>query len=196
MKASIANVAIRGLGKYSQSRFHETAKLSGESHEDYDKRTWREHLHLSSAGMIIIPESAMLQCIHSGVKYAGEKKKGQATWTKHFQGGLAMLEPAVTGVHSDAVTYEDIYSNSDGVRGSGKRVYRRFPILSPWSATFSVLILDLEITKDVFTRHLEVAGRYRGIGRWRPENGGQNGRFVVEACDWQDNRELKSIARK
>lgn len=195
MKASIAKVTIRGLGKYSQSRAHEAPKLSGESPEDYDKRTWREHLHVRD-GIVVIPETAIMQCIHNGVRYAGEKKKGNATWTKHFEGGLAMLDPAVTDVRADDVTYDDIYSNADGVRGSGKRVYRRFPVLAPWTAKFEVLILDPEITRDVFQRMLEVAGKFRGIGRWRPEKGGQNGRFAIDNLEWQDNREIVDIARR
>lgn len=195
MKASIANCLIQGLGKYSQSRPHEAPRLDGESHEDYDKRTWKEHLH-HNGKVVVIPETSLMQCLHAGVKYAGEKKKGTATWTKHFEGGTAIIEPAITSVKLTDVTYEDIYSNADGIRGSGKRVWRRFPIVAPWSATFQVLILDPEITESVFTRHLEIAGKFRGIGRWRPEKGGQNGRFIVERVEWQDNRELKEIARK
>jgi hypothetical protein len=195
MKASIATVTIRGLGKYSQSRAHEAPKLTGESHEDYDKRTWKEHLHIDK-GLVVIPETALMQCIHAGVRYAGEKKKGTATWTKHFEGGIAMTEPAVTNIKLEHVTFEDIYSNADGVRGSGKRVYRRFPIMAPWSATFDVLILDPEITQDLFSRMIETAGKFRGIGRWRPEKGGQNGRFVIDEIKWVDNRELLDIARK
>lgn len=195
MKASIATVTIRGLGKYSQSRAHHADKLSGESHEDYDKRTWREHLHIAD-GLVVIPETALMQCLQSGVKYSGEKKKGAATWTKHFEGGVAIVDPATTGISIEDVTYEDIYSNADGVRGSGTRVWRRFPILAPWTASFVALILDPEITQDVFTRMLETAGKFRGIGRWRPEKGGQNGRFVIESLKWEDNRELKSIVRK
>lgn len=195
MKASVATVKITGIGVYSQSRAHETSKKSGESPEDYDKRTWKEHLHIRN-GVVIIPETALMQCIHSGVRYLGEKKKGMATWTKHFEGGLAIVEPGVTNVKASDVTFEDVYSNADGVRGSGKRVYRRFPIMAPWSATFSALILDPEITELVFSRHLDVAGKFRGIGRWRPEKGGQNGRFFVESIKWEDNRELVDIARK
>jgi hypothetical protein len=195
MKSSVAQVNILGLGIYSQSRAHEAPKKNGESHEDYDKRTWKEHLHTKD-GIVIIPETAIIQCIHSGVRYLGEKKKGMATWTKHFEGGIAMFEPAITNIQVKDVTYEDIYSNADGVRGSGKRVYRRFPIMAPWSAKFSVTVLDPEITEDVFVRHLEVAGKYRGIGRWRPEKGGQNGRFAIESIKWEDNRELIEIARK
>jgi hypothetical protein len=195
MKASIADVTIRGLGKYSQSRAHDTAWLDGESHADYDLRNWREHLHVRN-GVVVIPETALMQCLHAGVKYAGEKKKGTATWTKHFEGGVAIQDVGMTDVKLADVTYEDIYSNADGVRGSGKRVYRRFPIMAPWSASFQVLILDPEITRDVFERHLDVAGKYRGLGRWRPEKAGQNGRFVIEKLVWTDNRELLEVAKK
>jgi hypothetical protein len=68
--------------------------------------------------------------------------------------------------------------------------------MAPWSANFVALILDPEITKDVFTRMLEISGKFRGIGRWRPEKGGQNGRFVIDSVKWEDNRELQSIVRK
>lgn len=195
MKASIASIIIRGLGKYSQSRAHDAPWLDGESHEAYDKRTWKEHLHVRN-GVVIIPETALMQCLHSAAKYSGEKKSGNTTWTKYLEGGVAIVDPAVTDVKADAVTYEDIYSNADGVRGSGKRVYRRFPVMAPWSAKFQALILDPAVTKEIFSQMLEIGGKYRGIGRWRPEKGGQNGRFVIDDLVWQDNRELKDWSRK
>lgn len=195
MKASIVTITIRGLGKYSQSRAHSAPWLDGESHEDYDKRTWKEHLHVRN-NRVVIPETGLMQSLHSAAKYSGEKKSGNTTWTKYLEGGVAIVDAAVTNTSPDEVIFEDIYSNADGVRGSGKRVYRRFPILTPWSATFQALILDPAVTKDIFVQMLEIAGKYRGIGRWRPEKGGQNGRFVIEKLDWVDNRELKDFGRK
>jgi hypothetical protein len=37
---------------------------------------------------------------------------------------------------------------------------------------------------------LTMAGMFIGIGRFRPEKGGTNGRFKIESIDWQDNRQL------
>jgi hypothetical protein len=83
-----------------------------------------------------------------------------------------------------------ISANADGIRGSGKRVPRRFPIVNEWQATFDVYILDPIITQDVFTEMVEIAGMFIGIGRFRPEKGGTNGRFRIEKLVWQDQRKL------
>lgn len=37
---------------------------------------------------------------------------------------------------------------------------------------------------------LTIAGMFIGVGRFRPEKGGQNGRFQIAALDWEDNRSL------
>ena len=37
---------------------------------------------------------------------------------------------------------------------------------------------------------VEIAGMFIGIGRFRPEKGGTNGRFKITQLDWQDNRQL------
>jgi hypothetical protein len=37
---------------------------------------------------------------------------------------------------------------------------------------------------------LELAGLYIGVGRFRPEKGGINGRFALDKLVWQNNREL------
>jgi hypothetical protein len=84
-----------------------------------------------------------------------------------------------------------ISANADGVRGSGKRVPRRFPsIPAGWTTTFDVYILDPIITEQIFTEMLELAGMFIGIGQFRPQNGGTNGRFKIEKVNWADNRKL------
>ena len=42
-------------------------------------------------------------------------------------------------------------------------------------------MVDETITKDVLLKHLEQAGNFIGVGRWRPINGGMYGRFAVKA---------------
>ena len=78
-----------------------------------------------------------------------------------------------------------IHANADGIRGSGKRVWRNFPRVDSWSATVPIVVAANEITKDVFERHLEQAGKFVGIGRFRPQNGGFYGRFEVQKVVWQ-----------
>jgi hypothetical protein len=35
-----------------------------------------------------------------------------------------------------------------------------------------------------------MAGMFIGIGRFRPEKGGTNGRFKIASIEWTDNRQL------
>jgi hypothetical protein len=71
-----------------------------------------------------------------------------------------------------------------------QRVTRRFPIIPAWRASFDVYVLDPIITQDVFREMVEIAGMFIGIGRFRPEKGGTNGRFKIETLAWSDNRKL------
>jgi hypothetical protein len=51
-----------------------------------------------------------------------------------------------------------------------------------------VQILDPIITEAVFTEILQKCGIYIGLGRWRPEKGGVNGRFNVTNIAWNADR--------
>lgn len=193
MKASIATVTISGITPLSQSRKHDDPKLEGESHDDYDIRTWPSKMNISRAtGTVIIPAHGMHQAIAAAAKYTGKQIPGQGkkTWTAKFTTGIAILSEIDTGIKPADAQSITINANSDGVRGSGKRVLRRFPIFYDWSATFDVHILDPIITEAVFREMFEIAGMFIGIGRFRPEKGGQNGRWKLDKLVWQDNRSM------
>lgn len=193
MKCSVAIVTITGTSPLSQSRQHDEPKLEAESHADYDARTWRHKLNLSHrTGTVIIPAHGMHQAIIAAAKYTGEQIPGQGkkTWTAKFTTGIAFNSEIDTGVRPEDVAQVGISANADGVRGSGKRVMRRFPMLYEWSATFEVFILDPIITEAVFKKMLATAGIFIGVGRFRPEKGGSNGRWRIEKIVWEDNRQL------
>lgn len=193
MKTSVATITITGLSPLSHSRQHDLPKLEGEAPDAYDTRTWREKLNVSPiSGNIIIPAHGMHQAIAAAARYSGKQIPGQGkkTWTAKFTTGIAILDEIDTGLRPEDAQMITISANSDGVRGSGKRVPRRFPIIYSWSATFDVHILDQIITEPVFREMLEIAGMFIGIGRFRPEKGGQNGRWKITSLDWQDNRSL------
>ena len=44
MQASVATLTLVGITPYTQSRQHDDPKLDGETHGDYDIRTWRSKL--------------------------------------------------------------------------------------------------------------------------------------------------------
>ena len=195
MKASIATVTLASLSPMTQSRQHDAPRLEGESHDAYDVRTWRNKLHVETRdgkSVIVIPQTGIHQAIAQAAKYSKKQIPGQgkATWTAKFAAGIMLTENPSTGIDPASVPCVVISANADGVRGSGKRVTRRFPQMLSWSSTFDVIILDPIITEPVFREMVELAGMFVGLGQFRPQSLGSNGRFKIAAMTWQDNRQL------
>jgi len=195
LQASVATITITGIVPYNQSRKHEEPALEGEGKDDYDIRTWRHKMTVEERNgkkTVVIPAHGLQQCITAAAKYSKRQIPGQgkATWTAKFAAGIMLLENPSLNVDPATVNSVTINANSDGVRGSGKRVPRRFPTMPKWSATFDVIILDPIITEQIFKEMVETAGMFVGIGQFRPQNGGLNGRFRLDKLVWQDNRKI------
>jgi hypothetical protein len=143
-------------------------------------------MNVSSEGYVFIPPMAFKNCIAEIAKYLGEQipGKGKSTFTKHFEAGVLVMEPLELPFKAEQVAGEWLYVPSDGKRGGGKRVMKQFPLIPEWHGRVTFHILDDTITKEVFARHLEQAGKFIGIGRFRPRNNGFYGRFEVEKLDW------------
>jgi hypothetical protein len=79
-----------------------------------------------------------------------------------------------------------IFTPSDGIAGSGKRVWKSYPIIPAWTATVEFIIADEAIDEQVFTRVLRESGDLIGIGRYRVRNRGSYGRFRIESIDFKE----------
>jgi hypothetical protein len=183
----VATLTIVGLTPYSQSRAFRSEKKKEETYDDFDCRAWPEHLYVNEAGEIFIPAVALIQGFAAAASYLAKggdlKKKGAANWAQNFLCGLAVAEGPTIGVKAKDAIPERVYCHADGRRGSGKRVYRTFPIMHKWSATVVAHILDDSIPEDIFRKVATAFGLFIGIGRYRPQNGGYLGRFTVEKCE-------------
>lgn len=185
-KTAIATLS--GISPYSASRAHETPKKEKETSDACEQRTWREKAHYNGAGDVFIPPMAFKMALDSAAKYLSLQipGKGKSTYTKHFASGCLVMDPVYLGVKKDDLPYDRLYVNADGVRGSGKRVWKYFPRVDVWKADVEFHLYDDAITKDVFERVLAEAGRFIGVGRFRPQNGGFYGRFAVEKIKWSE----------
>ena len=195
MKSSVATVTLTSFSPMSQSRQHSAPRLEGESHDAYDQRTWRHKMHVETRNgrrVVVTPQTGLHQAIAAAAKYSKKQIPGQgkATWTAKFAAGIMLIENPSLGIDPETVDCVTISANADGVRGSGKRVTRRFPQFPEWETTFDVYILDPIITEDVFREMVEIAGMFVGIGQFRPQNLGSNGRFKISRLVWQDNRQI------
>lgn len=181
-----ALVTLESVSPYSQSRHYETPKLNKETTADYEKRTWRDRLHVGDDDRVFIPPMAFKNCLSEAAKFLSVQipGKGKSTYTKHFEVGVLVTDPLVLGVKKDAVDGEWLFVPADGMRGSGKRVNKCFPVIRSWKGKVTFYIMDETITEDVFRQHIEEAGKFIGIGRFRPRNNGFYGRFKVNEIKW------------
>ena len=180
---------------YSQSGFlDQIPMLDRESHEDYDARVCREHCTVNSDGQVCIPMMALKMAIDTAGFKLGMKVPGWRGAT--FKSFLALgffCNGDVPIANGKILTKEDaditkIWADSKGKRGAsgGSRVQRRYPEFKKWHGVAEFTIVDDIITAEVFETHLKSAGIIVGIGRFRPEMGGNYGRFRVTKVEWQD----------
>jgi hypothetical protein len=158
-----------------------SVKNTGERHDDFEERTWRERMR-SQDGELFISPMALKNCLSSVAKYLSESVpgKGKSTYTKHFVAGILVVDPLKLGVSPDDVTPERLFVPSDGTRGSGSRVWKTFPTLMTWKTSATIFIADPVIKAELVERYLGHAGQFIGLGRFRPEKNGYYGRFRAE----------------
>lgn len=182
---------LKSATPYSQSRAidpDEFPKLPKEDAAGYDARLWKEKATYDESGIVCIPQMALKMSVDEAIKRLniGIPGRGKSTYTKFFVAGQICEENVNLGIKKDDLQQITIWANADGVRGSGKRVRRKFPYIPEWSGVAKFALLDDVIPKDVFEKALTEAGRLVGIGRFRPEKGGYMGRFSVEGFQWSE----------
>jgi hypothetical protein len=96
-----------------------------------------------------------------------------------------MPEPLMLGIHVDDVPGTWLFVPASGRRGDGKRVWKCFPTIQAWQCDVTFMVADETITESVFRYHLEQAGKFIGIGFFRPRNNGYFGRFKVNGMSWE-----------
>src|SRR5262245_42745578 len=133
--ALTAECSIQSIAPYSSSRHYTTPeKNPKETADSYERRTWRERLHYDEKGMDFIPSMAFKWMLTDIAKFLGMKIPGKrnATYSKHFEAGLLVLEGMPLGIDKMAVPCEELFVPADGKHGSGTRVTKFFPLIDTW----------------------------------------------------------------
>lgn len=181
-----SQVAYSPSKKVDEDLFPKKAK---EKPDEYDKRLWRERAtYDAKTGIVAIPGMAFKFSVDEAIKRLSIQVPGRrsTTYAKFFVAGQIPDGDVAIGVKKDDMDSIDIWANADGVRGSGKRVKRRFPYIPSWKGIAKFLILDDMIPQDVYEKAFTEAGRLVGVGRFRPEKGGLLGRFQVNKFGWTE----------
>jgi hypothetical protein len=181
-----ARVTLVGTAPLVQSRYHNEPKLPKEGADAYEARTWRNKAHILDDGCAHVSPLALKNCVSEAAKYLSLQipGKGKSTYSKHFLAGIIVTDWPSLGVKKEAMDGEWRHVDSTGQKGGNKRVLRCYPIFRNWKIQVDYLVLDQTITEEVFQQHLEEAGRFIGIGSFRPRNGGIDGRFKVQSIEW------------
>jgi hypothetical protein len=182
-------MVIEGKSPMTQSQnIGHYSKLPGESVDAFDERLWRQKAHAID-GVVHVKGFALQSAIIDGAKHAKEKipGKGNSTWGKKFEAGIMVDGDMSLGVQVEDLIERPVFVHANGIRGSGSRVTRRFPEISAgWRGEATIYVLDDEITKEVFEKAVQRAGMFIGLGQYRPQNRGTNGRFSLTSFTWED----------
>jgi hypothetical protein len=186
MKIYIASLV--SVSPYSQSRKYEREfpREDKENYDDYEVRTWRHRLHVTSDGHVFIPPTQFKEALMECAKYLSIQipGKGKATYTKHVKAGILISEGIILPDIAAEVPGEWLSLDAQPGRGTGGRVWRCMPRIDGWQGDLTIHVLDETITGDVLRYLIEQMGAFIGIGRFRPLNGGFYGRFrLVELIE-------------
>lgn len=188
---------LKSASQYSQSKHYpgfRDAGLKGETDDAYERRTWRQRMHVDANGHVVIPGPQFAGALCEAAKRLMLKRKNNVLWTKSVQAGVMVTEGITLPLKAVDVQGEEQFVPSDGKPGGGKRVPKVFPLIHSWEGQIKVFVFDDEIPKEVIERSLHAAGAIVGIGRFRPQNRGFYGRFIVERVEWNEDDATLAVA--
>lgn len=132
--------------------------------EEAEKKTYR-----TNKGKLYIPSTHFKA---SMVKAATDfKMTGRKSYKEYIQSGLFIDEAEIV---LDQQTYE-IFECPVVIQRA--RVMSWRPMFKEWSCTFTIELADEMLNVSDVKQILEAAGRFKGVGDFRPEHG----RFIVES---------------
>lgn len=171
------NVEIKGMTPLLQNQPAEygfdVQWVEKQASADWEKEALQK-LYRTSEGEIYQPSEHILQAIIEAGKKIKMKGAGKATYSKIF-GSMVFVEPDVL-IHK--IQKYEIYKKLVVIPSTKGRIMRYRPMLKNWKLCFKILAEE-EIQGSVLKEALEIAGKYSGIGDWRPQKKGVFGKFQV-----------------
>lgn len=180
---------------YSGSKPPGIDKDPGESFEAFEQRIWQHRSYYAPDDRILICGHAIKCAMIDACKFLGTRipGRGTATWTNQFLKGIHPVPPpgqTMPHLYTDKTRAdflcEPVYCHSNGVKAPGPRVIRLYPLLPEWKGEIHFIVLNPSITESLFLRHLNVAGTFCGVGRFRVGVGGSFGRWLVQSLKWEE----------
>ncbi|MGZ8172990.1 hypothetical protein [Methylobacter sp.] len=158
-------------------------KKTDATHYAIAKSQWQGCLYWNDDLGVVLPTNNIRAAIIGGAKLI---KKGM-----NIKRGVTILEQnAILTYGKDPANYgkkltieqlwDQRYFDRRSVINGLRRVMTTRPKFTLWSAEAEVIFDEGVINADEIMKSAENAGKYVGIGGYRPEKGGTFGRFTVE----------------
>jgi hypothetical protein len=141
--------------------------------EDWEADALKK-IYVDAEGTIYQPAAHLDRALIEAGKKIKVKGRGKATYSKLFGSMVSVEEFEILHKKPE---YE-IHKCLVVIPSTKGRVMRYRPMFKDWVLEFHVQFED-EIPADVVKEAFEIAGKYVGIGDWRPEKKGKFGKFQV-----------------
>lgn len=182
-------IIIEGVTPYMQHRMDDTKldqweKLRGPiherpdvSHEDSVRAEY--HCYRNANGECYIPSDHLRGSFISAGSFVKAKVGGRSKSMKTIVAAMFMVTPEDV-IMTD---YDSIDKRSAVNRNIKGRVIVVRPKWTQWIATFTLSVDEDSISKESIAQIIEYAGKYVGIGSFRPVNNGLFGRFNLKTIE-------------
>jgi hypothetical protein len=171
------NVTIQGITPILFNRFRDVV-IGGKSKKRtgaIEESDIEDKLYKDEKGKVQLPAVYLKNAITESAKQFKIVGKNKATYSK-IVGSSVEIQPFY--IDLDAGKYE-IFRISVRNPMTNGRMMRERPRFDKWLATFEIILNDNQIDVSVMNEILEHAGKYVGIGDWRPEKKGMFGKFMI-----------------
>lgn len=145
------------------------------SHEDAVRAEY--HCYRSADGPCYIPADHLRGAFIAAGSFVKAKVGGRSKSMKTIVAAMFTISP--DEIHLPE--YDTIDKRSAVNRNVKARVIVVRPKWTQWGASFTLIVDEDSITTQTITQIIEYAGKYVGIGSFRPVNNGLFGRFNLDS---------------
>lgn len=170
-------VTIEGTTPILFNRFRDVA-IEGKS----KKRTGamaesdiEDKLYKDSKGKVQLPSVYLKNCITEASKQFKIVGKGKSTYSKLV---ASTIDISPFMIDLEVGEFEVFRISAVNPMTKGRMMTER-PKYTSWKATFEIILNDPAVPISVINEILEHAGKYVGVGDWRPEKKGMFGKFMI-----------------
>ena len=169
-------VSIEGTSPILFNRFRDTA-IEGKSKKrtgaiaesNVEDKLWKYE------DQICIPNVYLKNCLMEASKQFKIIGKNKSTYSK-IVASTVDVSPDMIKLKSGKYTVFRISAVNPMTKG---RMITERPKFDKWGCEFEIILNDPAVPASVMNEILEQAGKYVGIGDWRPEKKGMFGKFMI-----------------